>query len=482
MRITRHIGFASSFALLLAAGCAKPPPEGAIVVTQVPAAAQAPAAGGSTQLDVRYPAGSRVVVQWPPFGPGDIRVLSKGLHAAGEPVLSSDARRVLFVAKATPSSSWQIYDSDLSGGGAAMLTDAPGGAMDPALLKDGRLVFASPVPLVPPAQSSARPPQLHVKSAADGRVERLTFAPGGAFDPVVLRDGRILFVSRLADGAAGRGPRSGLFTINNDGTEFTAFSGQDDDSGWLRRPRAFGDGRLGFLREGPTGASVAEAVSFARPHQGRVQLANPATSVEPAGGKKALVCASPATGAKASGPETVFVLDLASRALEPLCASAGWRLVEAVTLTPTIPPMGRASAMNPSKNSGLILCLDANRSSQPANNGLTGPAVRLRVTTLGPSGREQFIGEAPIEADGSFSAEVPTDIPLGFETLDSQGRVLRRQAPMPWVRAGENRSCVGCHEPRNHSPRNARPLAVDHPPENLVHPGLNSVASSRPLP
>jgi hypothetical protein len=60
-------------------------------------------------------------------------------------------------------------------------------------------------------------------------------------------------------------------------------------------------------------------------------------------------------------------------------------------------------------------------------------------------------------------AEVPADLPLGFEALDDHRQVLRRVAPMIWLRPGENRSCVGCHAPHNHSPHNQRPLAVRVP-------------------
>jgi hypothetical protein len=77
-----------------------------------------------------------------------------------------------------------------------------------------------------------------------------------------------------------------------------------------------------------------------------------------------------------------------------------------------------------------------------------------------------------VHADGSFIAEVPADMPLGFETLDAQGHVLRSTPPVVWVRAGENRSCVGCHEPHAHSPHNLRPLAVRFPtPRRTDAPG-----------
>ena len=71
---------------------------------------------------------------------------------------------------------------------------------------------------------------------------------------------------------------------------------------------------------------------------------------------------------------------------------------------------------------------------------------------------------SPLRADGSFLAEVPADTPLGFESLDADGRVLHRLAPSLWLRPGENRSCLGCHQPYNRSPRNLRPIAASFPP------------------
>jgi hypothetical protein len=82
-------------------------------------------------------------------------------------------------------------------------------------------------------------------------------------------------------------------------------------------------------------------------------------------------------------------------------------------------------------------------------------------------GNISSLGEVPVQADGSFLAEVPADVPIGFETLDENGRVLRHEAPMIWVRPAENRSCIGCHEPHNRSPQNHRPLAVSVPITSL---------------
>jgi hypothetical protein len=123
--------------------------------------------------------------------------------------------------------------------------------------------------------------------------------------------------------------------------------------------------------------------------------------------------------------------------------------------------------MDPTKSTGKILCLNANFSNDPVA-GSTPVATRVRVLAETSPGNICALGEVPVQADGSFLAEVPADVPLGFESLDANGRVLRHEAPMLWVRPAENRSCIGCHEPRNRSPHNHRPLAVSVPITSLA--------------
>jgi hypothetical protein len=76
----------------------------------------------------------------------------------------------------------------------------------------------------------------------------------------------------------------------------------------------------------------------------------------------------------------------------------------------------------------------------------------------------------PVASDGSMLARLPSGVPLGFDALDAAGRVLRHQPPVVWLQPGEIRACVGCHEPRNHSPRNVRPQAVQAEPQRLDLP------------
>lgn len=61
----------------------------------------------------------------------------------------------------------------------------------------------------------------------------------------------------------------------------------------------------------------------------------------------------------------------------------------------------------------------------------------------------QLIGDVPIRSDGSWAAEVPAEVPIQFELLDTSGRVLVAHKPWVQVMRGETMRCVGCHA--NHS-------------------------------
>jgi hypothetical protein len=74
--------------------------------------------------------------------------------------------------------------------------------------------------------------------------------------------------------------------------------------------------------------------------------------------------------------------------------------------------------------------------------------------------QERPLGEASVEADGSFYIAVPPDQPVRFELLDAAGTVIRAQRSWIWSRPGEERGCVGCHEDKSVAPENRWPLAL----------------------
>jgi hypothetical protein len=412
------------------------------------------------------------------------------LAAAGGPVVSSSGRRILFVGKSQAGGAWQIYETQPRGGRPKVLTAMDGGAMDPAILSNGDLVFSSPVPKAGAMWNAGKVPALYAQ-APDGLPRRLAFGSRGAVEPTVLGDGRILFVSARPSTDLAAAPNLGLFTVNNDGSEVTAFALDHDGVPLVRRPRELPGGRIGFLAtatDGPASEIWAEAVRTARPFASRAKLfqfpVSRCGSVEPAEDGNLLACFETRGVAdrSMSGSFAVYLVGANTTALgQPLFDDPAWNEIEAASVAARANPMGHISVLAPAKKTGTILCLDANFTRQRGTNGTpVTKAASVRVLAGSGPGSARALGEVPLRADGSFMAEVPADTPLGFESLDADGRVLYRLAPSIWVRPGENRSCLGCHQPYNRSPRNLRPIAASFPPVVLAEKSQTVAQKSSP--
>lgn len=458
------------------------PSPGTLVVTQIPGDADEHAEAHDV-LDIRYPRGSRLVRVDPSQRSDRAVVLSGGLWSAGSPALGPDGISILFAGKASTSNAWQIYRVAVSGGPPEPLTALPEGAMDPAWLPGGRFVFSSPVPRAASRRGEGAAndlPALYTLSVTGGIPSRLTFGRAAASDPTVLPDGRILFVSGMPGGdVRGEGPTS-LFTINNDGTEVTAFAGQHDPPALLRRPRDAGDGRVIFLAASPGSASTTgrvEQVLMARPFRSRsVSLESEdrvCRSVEPAGDGTVLAGLDIPGGRDGFARFAIFRLGKpAGGAGVPVFDDPSWNDVEAVPATWTPRLTGRLSTVDPSRRDAVLLCLDTGVSDRPKEGIAVGHGIQVRMLGCDDSGGVRILGNAPVHGDGSFLVTVPADVALGVELLDARGAVVRRCPPVFWLRPGENRACVGCHEPHNRAPENRRPRAVLNPPVSMVSAGL----------
>jgi hypothetical protein len=450
---------------LLVGGCGRSIPADSLILTQVPVRSD-PEPTAKDILDQRYPPGSRVVLALAPADPRRIRVLSQGLVAAGSPVISHCGAQLLISGKGQADDTWQIYEVRLTGGNPRRVTSMTGGAMDPAYLPDGRLIFSSPVPALGEAWQGERRPALYAQSVAGGPAEKLTHGMAGAVSSTVLADGRVLFAS--GGSAAVTVTNQSLFTVNSDGTELTPYTGQNDGVHQVWHPRELPDGRVLFLSTGWATAPIEgrlEQVLAARPFSSRAAAfpaaKNRVRSVEP-GLNGDLLITAPREDAGANGRYAVFRADGTGDDLgEVWFDDPDWHEVEALAAAPKGMPMGRLSTVNPEAATGMMLCLDANDTMLVDANGTVLQATRMRV--LAGDDTVEVLGVVPLQPDGSFLVELPANQPIGFEALDDEGRVLRRLPPTVWVRPGENRACVGCHEPRNTAPENRRPLAVKEP-------------------
>ncbi len=65
---------------------------------------------------------------------------------------------------------------------------------------------------------------------------------------------------------------------------------------------------------------------------------------------------------------------------------------------------------------------------------------------------QSLYGEVPVAPDGSFSARVPANVPVHQQVIDKFGIALADEPVWISGRAGEARTCGGCHEDRAKSP------------------------------
>lgn len=443
-------------------GCQSVPASGngsaevALVITQVPAG-NAPIMEEWLPPDERYPQGSRVVL----FRVGDeaaaVRILSRSLWAAGAPAVSFDGDSAVFAGKPEAAGHWSIFQVALRGSRLRKLADVGRDCTDPAYLPDRRVVFTCADDVDARGTWS-----LHVTSD-DGGSGRITFAPGMAVTPTVLQDGRVLFsLSLPRDGAMVRTAGFSLFTINPDGTLLEAFTDSHPPAPAELRPRLTRDGGVLFVSVAQ-GSSLrfAERTELAYPRTRRTAMRlSGSTAVELHPGT---VEPHPQGGllvtARTGRPEAswgVFRVPAGEGPTQTVLDTAEWDEIEAVAVVVSSPPRRRPSSVNPERVTGQVVCYDAALSDHtvPALDGGRRP-VRLQVQAHdAPEG--QPVVDALIQEDGSFVLELPADRALRIRTFDAQGQPIATSGWF-WLRPGEVRACFGCHEDRRSAPRN-RPL------------------------
>jgi hypothetical protein len=150
------------------------------------------------------------------------------------------------------------------------------------------------------------------------------------------------------------------------------------------------------------------------------------------------------------------VLTPASQALQPV-------LVQSRPV-----PKRHPSALGDREGANL-LCLNVYTSKLPIAEG---SIAKVRVWARSDAGNAAILGEAPVEKDGSFFINPPSETAIRFELLDQTGKVTAAEKSWFWARRGEQRVCVGCHAGPERAPENAVPqvlLRTTDPVKLTVH-------------
>ena len=367
-------------------------------------------------------------------GRGQHRLVSV-FAASADPAVSFDGQRVLFAGKAHAKDPWQIWEIAISGGDARRVTSFPEDCVRPFYLPEDRVVYARKI---------GGRFVIETKELESSKILALTYIPANSFPTDVLRDGRILFESAYPLGAEGN-PE--IYTVYSDGSGVESYRCDHGRARHSGRQTASGD------------VVFASAQGLARFTSARAQ----AVSISTPAGEYAGDMAETTSGdwivtwrPDAKAPFRLMRWTPGAIHLEPVLADTDTNVVQPTLLAQRPVPNRHPSGLHDWPNANL-LCLNAYTSKYEFTPG---SIQSVRLYTHDDAGNAKLLGTAPVEPDGSFFVQVPTEQPLQIELLDAAGRTLKREAGFFWMRRGEQRGCVGCHAGPETSPENAVPMIL----------------------
>jgi hypothetical protein len=442
-----------------------------------------------------------------------IEELSRDFHSACDSAISFDASHILFAGKRTADNDWNIYEMDINGSNVRQITNGIGNCRSPdyqAML----YTIVSPEPWYQltfvcignkfsDEYGAGITTNLYSCKLDGSEIRRLTYNLTDNMDPFIMSDGRLLFASGHKGGSrtAPTGlnlefsGRISLFGINIDGTDYAMYA--DQGKRFKRMPCTTTKGLAVFIESDQLGADGAGSI-------GCTLLRRPLHSYRAITKKYDGLFLWPSALAdggilvsRRSRDNTdtygVYRLDPSNGQLELIFDSPDYHDVQAKAIYPRPEPDGRSSVVTEKDPDGKLYCLDVYISDLDKPEWMPrGTVKRLRVLEGLPCTRavqglpdiessngscdgntpvvqRRILGEIDVVEDGSFNIEIPANTPIELQTLDANGMALR-SCGWIWARNHEPRGCIGCHEDGELTPENVLVKAVTHPSIKLNLP------------
>lgn len=379
----------------------------------------------------RFPSGAALFLK----DARGVRPLLPDFAASADAVVSFDGQRVLFSGKAHPPDPWQIWELSLRGGAPRPITSGREDCIRPFYLPDDRVVYA---------RRKNGHFALEALDLAGGKPLALTYVPASVIATDVLHDGRILF---SAGYPLGMSETPEVYTVYPDGSGVESY--RCDHGSARHSAKESNSGDLMFV-------SAKGLARFSSSRAQEIPLTAPAGEYS---GDFVETAAGDWLVSWRANPNSTFRLmrwKQGSQEMDPVLVTAGTNVLQPVLIAPRSVPNRYPSGLHdwPTAN---LLCLNA-YTSKFAFAAESIHSVRMYTRT--EDGTARVLGTAPVERDGSFFVQVPGDVPLQMELLDSAGKTLKRESGFFWMRRGEQRGCVGCHAGPETSPENAVPMIL----------------------
>lgn len=413
---------------------------------------------------------------------GSTRVLTTGFESAADPAVSFDGKRILFAARKTAGSSWNIFEMAADGTGIRQITRTVGNCRSPIYqsalfyLNDAhpsyQVTFTSDAAGEHDASGAPAKTDLYSVRFDGSGLRRLTYGLSASLDPFQMQDGRVLFSTWEAG-------RMDLFAIHLDGTDYAAFSGAQGlrikhmacvttrgEVVFVESARAAGDGS-GTLGSISLRRNLHSYRAVTAPADGLYRTPSPL----PDG--SVLVSRRAATGA----PYAIYRLDPDSGARTPVFSEPAYHSVQAVALAARTEPDGHSSVVEDDQAWAKLYCLSVYENDLKREWLPRGTPRRVRVIEAVPRAagespgppRQRLLGDLELDDDGSFHLLVPPNVPIQLQIEDSDGLALRASGWI-WAKNKENRGCIGCHEDGERTPENVFAQALSHPAADLMLP------------
>ncbi|MEE8418206.1 MAG: hypothetical protein V3S06_06020, partial [candidate division Zixibacteria bacterium] len=207
--------------------------DNAFIVTQLPPVSN-PRAGTPESVSNGFPDFGDRARLVKVNADSSIKELSRDFHSACDPAISFDASHILFAGKRAPDDDWNIYEMEIDGSNVRQITDGIGNCRSPdyqAMLYTivspepwYQLTFVGMENGTSDEYGACTTTNLYSCKLDGSEVRRLTFNLSGNMDPFIMTDGRLLFASRHRSALDPELPgRISLFGINIDGTDYALF-------------------------------------------------------------------------------------------------------------------------------------------------------------------------------------------------------------------------------------------------------------------
>ncbi len=410
--------------------------------------------------------------------------------------ISWDAKRILFCRRGGDTAPWwHICEMNADGTGLRQITDGPYHDVQPNYLPDGRIVFSS-------SRLGARDEYhcylatgLTVMNPDGSDIHAIGINLGRDAEPVMLEDGRIgfsrleLFYSRLktewnVEAAYPDGTKN-IVLYGPERRQFWLDYTRQEKIGWVTAGLRHRTLRISQLQPLPDGQILAitqkglTVVGRDRyteefiPHDQMTVV----TSPFPLDANRILCAAGPkiyprdktnplktAPGNQIPTDLGIYLCDAKTGKLDCLYNDPKTADFEPRPLVRRTPPvtLPESAVSRSSQYTGRIVCNSAffTQEQRVRERGRyvriieAQPAVARHQTQTAhglawknhTGTKARILATVPLGTDGSFNLEVPADRFFHLQVLDSDRQVVGNQQIWMYVRPGEVRSCVGCHE------------------------------------